>query len=59
MRDAPASAARSAESALEASDGTGFAMHEKGPACGAFEILERTTGLEPATPTLARLCSTN
>ena len=23
------------------------------------ELLERTTGLEPATPTLARLCSTN
>jgi hypothetical protein len=23
------------------------------------KLLERTTGLEPATPTLARLCSTN
>ena len=26
---------------------------------GPMHAMERTTGLEPATPTLARLCSTN
>ena len=36
------------------------ACKQKRPACaGLEESLERTTGLEPATPTLARLCSTN
>ncbi len=32
---------------------------EKGPPKRSGNAMERTTGLEPATPTLARLCSTN
>ena len=32
---------------------------EKGPSKRSGNAMERTTGLEPATPTLARLCSTN
>ena len=32
---------------------------EKGPPKRSVNAMERTTGLEPATPTLARLCSTN
>ena len=37
-----------------------FALYAKGRLKSALaHIMERTTGLEPATPTLARLCSTN
>ena len=37
-----------------------FAVYAKGRLSSALaHTMERTTGLEPATPTLARLCSTN
>ena len=36
-----------------------IAILTKGPINGPVLSMERTTGLEPATPTLARLCSTN
>ncbi len=36
-----------------------FGIAEKGPPKRSGNAMERTTGLEPATPTLARLCSTN
>ncbi len=41
--------------------GLSWRRNEKGPgiARALSENLERETGLEPATPTLARLCSTN
>ena len=36
------------------------ALYAKGRFASALaHTMERTTGLEPATPTLARLCSTN